>query len=190
MTRRQRRFVEEYLIDGDAAAAARRAGYAPRSAETWGRKLLRHPAVAAALGAREGVAAERLSITAERVLRQYARIAFADLRRIADWDGDAIRPRPAKALRDDDVAAIAEMTLGGAGGRSRVKLYDKKWALEGLARHLGLLGPRRLAAALDIEAEGPRAQELILERLARLAEEIAAEPDAPEDTAGATGEVP
>jgi phage terminase small subunit len=189
MTRRQRRFVEEYLIDGDAAAAARRAGYAARSAETYGRKLLRHAKVTAALAAAQGAAAERLDITAERVLRQYARIAFADLRRIGDWDGETFRPKPANALGDDDVAAIAEMTFGGPGGRSRIKLYDRKWALQGLARHLGLFGGGRPAAGPDGEPDGRRKQEIILERLARLAEEIAAEPDEP-DEAAAAGEAP
>ena len=42
---RQKRFVEEYLLCGDAAEAALAAGYAPRVAASQGERLLRSPAV-------------------------------------------------------------------------------------------------------------------------------------------------
>lgn len=42
---RQRRFVEEYLISGDAAQAAQAAGYRTADAGARGEKLLRDPAV-------------------------------------------------------------------------------------------------------------------------------------------------
>ena len=42
---RQKRFVEEYLVCGDAAEAAAAAGYSPRSAAAQGERLLRDPAV-------------------------------------------------------------------------------------------------------------------------------------------------
>ena len=42
---RQKRFVEEYLLCGDAAEAAAAAGYSPRAAAAQGERLLRDPAV-------------------------------------------------------------------------------------------------------------------------------------------------
>ncbi len=42
---RQKRFVEEYLICGDAAEAAAAAGYSPKAAAMQGERLLRDPAV-------------------------------------------------------------------------------------------------------------------------------------------------
>ena len=48
LTPKQRRFVEEYLVDLNAAASARRAGYCPRSpksAAATGSRLLRQKAV-------------------------------------------------------------------------------------------------------------------------------------------------
>ncbi len=42
---RQRRFVEEYLLCGDAAEAAEAAGYSPAGAAVQGEKLLKNPAV-------------------------------------------------------------------------------------------------------------------------------------------------
>jgi len=40
MTPRQRRFVSEFAVDGNAAAAVRRAGYSARSARVNGPRLL------------------------------------------------------------------------------------------------------------------------------------------------------
>lgn len=42
---RQKRFVEEYLLCGDAAEAAEAAGYSPASAAVTGEKLLKDPQV-------------------------------------------------------------------------------------------------------------------------------------------------
>lgn len=49
LNERQRRFVEAYLECGNGAEAARRAGYSPASANSRAAKLMRHPAVRAAI---------------------------------------------------------------------------------------------------------------------------------------------
>ena len=48
---RQSRFVEEYLIDLNATAAAKRAGYSEKTAYALGARLLKHPDVAKAIDA-------------------------------------------------------------------------------------------------------------------------------------------
>ena len=45
LTERQKRFVDEYLLCGDAAEAAVAAGYAPSTAARQGERLLRDPGV-------------------------------------------------------------------------------------------------------------------------------------------------
>jgi phage terminase small subunit len=115
--------------------------------------------------------AARLGITADRVLQEYARIAFADLRRIADWGPDGLMPRNPEALTDADAAAISEITTVGAGTRHyRIKLYDKKAALDAIARHLGMIN----TAARHQESDKPKdlaedARDVLARRLARLA---------------------
>ena len=47
MTLKQKKFVEEYVISGNAADAARRAGYSPRTAYSIGDENLRKPEVLA-----------------------------------------------------------------------------------------------------------------------------------------------
>ena len=45
MTKKQKRFVEEYLIDLNAAQAAIRAGYSPKAAYSIGSENLRYARV-------------------------------------------------------------------------------------------------------------------------------------------------
>jgi hypothetical protein len=122
----------------------------------------------AARAAREIAArADRL---AERVLEEYAHIAFADLRHIVEWGPDGLSIKSLKELSDDDVAAISEIVPGIELGHSRVKLYDKKAALDAIARHLGMFplpARQRENDAPEEEEEDPR--EFLARELARLA---------------------
>jgi phage terminase small subunit len=49
MTDKQKRFVEEYLIDLNATQAAIRAGYSPDTAEVQGYQLLQKTSVSSAM---------------------------------------------------------------------------------------------------------------------------------------------
>jgi phage terminase small subunit len=114
--------------------------------------------------------AARLGVTPERVLQEYARIAFADLRRVADWGPDGLVVKTPEALSDADAAAISEIAAGAGSGGQRVKLYDKKAALDAIARHLGMFArPSRRPeddAPTDLAED---AREVLARRLARLA---------------------
>jgi terminase small subunit-like protein len=115
--------------------------------------------------------AARLGVTPERVLQEYARIAFADLRRFADWGPDGLVLKTTGALSEADTAAISEITTSGAGSRNyRVKLYDKKAALDAIARHLGMFvppaRPQDGGTPPDLAED---AREVLARRLARLA---------------------
>ncbi len=140
MTPRQTFFVLEYLIDLDAKAAAIRAGYAPRHARAHASALLRRPEIADAVRLAMAERAQRCGITVERVIEEYARIAFADLRLVADWGADGEFFAQGTELPDDTAAAIAfigDLTGQRPTGLSRDS-FDKRKALECLARILGL----------------------------------------------------
>ncbi len=68
MTPKQRRFVEEYLVDLNATQAAIRAGYAKSGASVEGTRLLSNAKVAAAVAAAQAKRAERADLTADEVL--------------------------------------------------------------------------------------------------------------------------
>ncbi|MCZ6860512.1 MAG: terminase small subunit, partial [Alphaproteobacteria bacterium] len=78
MTPRQRRFVEEYLVDLNATGAAKRAGYTVRSASDHGYRLLRNPAIAAAVAKAQNKRAARTRVSADRVVTELAKVAFGD----------------------------------------------------------------------------------------------------------------
>lgn len=67
---RQQRFVAEYLIDSNAAGAARRAGYSERTARSIGARLLTHVDVAAAIESGQASTALKTEITQEWVIKK------------------------------------------------------------------------------------------------------------------------
>jgi hypothetical protein len=114
--------------------------------------------------------AARLGITPDRVLQEYGHIAFADLRHIIEWGPDGLRIKALDEMSDADLVAISEIVPGSDPEHSRVKLYDRKAALDAIARHLGMfpVPPRRRNdEAPSDPAEDPR--EVLERRLARLA---------------------
>ena len=142
LTPRQRRFVEEYLIDVDARAAARRAGFSRKSL-SYPSRLMRNPEIARAIAQAMAASAERTGITKERVLAEYAKIAFLDLSQLADWDRDGAVLLDAALVSEDVAAAIAAISelpaaqeTAGEPVRLKVSVFDKMKALEALARLL------------------------------------------------------
>jgi phage terminase small subunit len=69
ITPKQKRFVEEYLVDLNATQAAVRAGYSARTAEQQGARLLGNVKVAAAIQVAQSARSERLRLTQDDVLR-------------------------------------------------------------------------------------------------------------------------
>ncbi len=118
--------------------------------------------------------AARLGITPERVLQEYARIAFSNMRHLAEWGPgeDGMTVKPSSGLDEADVAAVAEIVASASTGKIyRIKLHDKKPVLDAIARHLGMLpktptGPDDDELAQE-EGEDPRVE--LERRLARLA---------------------
>ena len=68
MTRKQDRFVEEYLIDLNAVAAAERAGYSKKSIRSQGSRLLANASVRAAVDAAIAERSNGTWLTAQWVL--------------------------------------------------------------------------------------------------------------------------
>lgn len=147
---RQRSFIAEYLKDKNATAAYMRAyGVAKETAMRAGPRLMEHVGVKAEIDRHLSAVVEQVKhetgITLERVLKELARIAFFDPRKLFDKDGN---PLPITELDDDTVAAIAGLDVmeeyEGSGKDRVLKGYVKKWklqtkdgALDKLMKHLG-----------------------------------------------------
>lgn len=147
LTPRRERFCAEYLIDRDASKAARRAGYKPRHAGQVGYQLLQKTSIRARIDALEAARSVRTLITADRVLREAARLAFADIRHLYREDGTL---KPVHELDDATAATVQTVEtveVEGVGRVRKVKQHSKVQALDKLMRHLGLY--REAAPAAD-----------------------------------------
>lgn len=140
MTPKQERFVEEYLVDLNGTQAAIRAGYSARTANEQAVRILADVSVQKRLTERMQARAERTEITQDRVLKELGRLAFLDIRKAFDATGNL---KPVHELDDETAAAIAglevsEITAGEVtiGNLKKIKLSDKKGALELIGRHL------------------------------------------------------
>ncbi len=136
---RQQRFVAEYLIDQNATAAYKRAGYAAKgnAAEVSACQLLRLPKVARAIDAALTKTLGKLELTAERVLQELSRLTFADVGGFVDENGAAI---PLHKLNEDLRRCI--VGIEWKDGEPKYKLADKNTALGNALKVLGLLRER------------------------------------------------
>lgn len=137
LTEKQKRFVQEYLVDLNATAAARRAGYSEKTADRIGPELLGKTCVSAAIQEAIGKRQSRVEITQDRVLKELAAIAFAKGTDYASIISGVVMMNDTGELTEEQKAAIVGIKQTKEG--VEVKLADKMKALELLARHLGLL---------------------------------------------------
>ena len=144
LTAKQKRFVEEYLIDLNATQAAIRAGYSPDSAKEIGCENLTKPNIRARVDKAMAERSKRTGINSERVLIELARVGLINPANLINFNAATIK---AEAL-EDDLAAIASVkvktipTEEGDIVEREVKLADKLKALELIGRHLGMFNDK------------------------------------------------
>ncbi len=163
---KQMRFVSEYLIDLNGTQAARRAGYSYATANEQASRLLADDNIRHLVKEKMAEREKRTEITQDMVLREFAKIGFADIRRAVTWGssvqvdsetGDAqfaagISLRDSDDLDEDTAAAIAEVSQTKEG--FKFKMHDKKGALESIGRHLGMFKDK-------VEHSGPNGAPLL-----------------------------
>ena len=79
LTGKQQNFVNEYLIDLNATAAAKRSGYSVKAAKEAGYETLTNPHVAAEIAKRRQRMIEKLEITQEMIVQELAKLGFSDV---------------------------------------------------------------------------------------------------------------
>lgn len=150
LTPKQKRFVAEYLVDLNATAAARRAGYSAKTADRIGPELLGKTCVSQAIQEAIREREKRTKITQDMVLRETAKLAFFDIRKMFDKDGkpldipklDADTAAALVGLDVQDVYNFSEDEKQFIGYVKKYKMADKLKALELLGKHLGTWEPK------------------------------------------------
>ena len=141
LTFKQQLFAREYLVDLNATQAAIRAGYSPDTARSLGQRLLTNVDISKFIEAAMARRAERIGVTAERVLQELATLGFASMGDYLTTEENGNHALNFANLSREDMAAIRDVKVGrDAMGRRQiqVKLADKLPALIALGRHLGL----------------------------------------------------
>jgi phage terminase small subunit len=179
LTAKQRAFVNEYLVDLNATQAAIRAGYSPKTANVQGAENLTKPNVTQAIEKAMELREKRTEITADRVLAELAKIAFADgsdfaslvtretedgpVTDVVFYDTDTL-PKDKKAA----ISAIKKTKYGIA-----VETYDKIKALELIGRHLAMFTDK-----LNVSSDNITLKETLNDRLEVVSRALTAPPEA------------
>jgi phage terminase small subunit len=145
LTPKQQRFCEEYMVDLNGTQAAIRAGYSKRTSNEQAVRLLANVSVSAKIFELQKALSKSTGITAERILKEFAKIGFAN---IQDYISAENEITDLSKIEVDKAAAVESITVtettfgtpDNPGVKTKVafKLYDKISALVNMGRHIGL----------------------------------------------------
>lgn len=153
---KQRQFADEYLANGGNAYKAYVAVYGEKNTraavDVAASKLLKSAKIQSYLSQKRNELSNKTLITAERVLREIAKLAFFNPKDFFNSDGSM---KQINEIDDDTAAAItglyvAEIFDGEQGAQrhaiglsKKVKFADKRGPLQDLGKHLGLFVDRK-----------------------------------------------
>lgn len=153
MTKKQKRFVEEYLIDLNATQAAIRAGYSPDSAGQIGEQNLKKLEISNAIAKAMAERSRRTGVNQDRVILELAKIALVNPGKVINTRNATIR----EDATEEDLAAVQSVKVKesysdtGRMTEREVRMSDKVRALELLGRHLGMWNDKLQVTGLEEE---------------------------------------
>ena len=121
VTARQERFIREYLVDLCAAAAARRAGYSPKSARCIGCRLLKVPQIQREVASAIEAQKEDTALRREQVLAELQAVAFGNAS-----DASGAELKVAQKLRALELLGKHLGLFEGIGARQLPKVEIKE----------------------------------------------------------------
>lgn len=145
LTTKQEMFCKEYIIDFNATRAAIKAGYSEKTATAIANQTLTKLYIQEYIQKIMKKREERTEITADMVVKELAKLAFSDTRKLYDEN----RLMLPYELDDDTAATISSFKTRREGDAEEgfyeveeYKRYDKAKALELLGRHLGIFNDK------------------------------------------------
>jgi len=153
--KKHERFCREYVIDHNGTQAAIRSEYSEKTADAQASRLLTNVKISDRIDELDDAKTDELEITQERILKEYAKLAFTnsdDLMLYTDeyiiseqeTEGSpAVYKKVSRAylkphddLTEDQKGVVQEIRETQTG--VAIKLYDKKSALDSLAKIKGM----------------------------------------------------
>lgn len=149
---RQEKFCREYLIDYNATQAAKRSGYSAKTAGSIGERLLKNVEIQKRIEKMKAKDAAKSEITRERIIAEYAKLAFGDVRNVFNEDGSV---KPITELDDTTAAMLTgfdmeKKGLLGMDVTKKIKLSDRRAALDSLCKVLGYNAPEKVVNSVHI----------------------------------------
>lgn len=146
LTARQWAFVREYIVDLNGTQAALRAGYSPKVARVHAARMMTDDNILAEIDRLKTRRADKLELTAEKVLAEIMRLAFTDIGQAFTPEG-ALKPlheMPEDVRRAISAVEVDELVVDGAaiGRTKKIRFWDKRGSLELLGKHLKLFTER------------------------------------------------
>jgi phage terminase small subunit len=155
----QRLFIEAYLVSKNITKAAIAAGCKERSAHAVGWKWFNKTEIRAEIDARLAASFDRYAVTSDRIIRELALIAFANIGDFIAVQADGSLVVDFGTATREQMASmksieIDERTIDGAAlGARRIKISmsDKRQALMDLAKIARMLPADRLEHSGSVE---------------------------------------
>ena len=140
---RQSRFIDEYILDGNATQASIRAGYARAGAGQTGANLLKHPQIAAAIASAKHQRSTATAIDAAWVLRE----AVSLYRRCMQEVRPVLHPKTRQQMKDD--AGNLLFTFNAAAAARALELVGKHTDVGAFEERITLTGELSLIDRLN-----------------------------------------
>jgi phage terminase small subunit len=138
LKRRQKRFVEQYVIGCSGAEAMRQCGYKGLHPNAKAGKWLSRPEIRAAIQERTEFYLQDTAARSHKTIGQVVAIAYADPRKVVDPEtGKAV---PLEKMDPETAAAISSVEVenisidGESGVRYKYRFWDKNKALDRLGQ--------------------------------------------------------
>ena len=166
--KKHERFCREYVIDHNGTQAAIRAEYSEKTAKEQASRLLTNGNILARVEELDQAKTDELEITQERILKEYAKLAFTnsdDLMLYTDEyiisepetdETPAVYKKVSRAylkphddLTENQKGVVQEIRETQTG--IAIKLYDKKSALDSLAKIKGMFVDKHEVTGKDGE---------------------------------------
>jgi phage terminase small subunit len=144
LTPKQEKFAAKYVECGNATKAYRYSydcsNKKPATVNRLAKYNLDNVKIATRIKELQEVTAQKLLVSDKSVLREFVRIATADIRNIFDEDGNLL---PIHEIDKDTARAISNIKVVTRNGKvveyvHNIKFNNKVHALDSLAKHLGL----------------------------------------------------
>jgi len=148
LNEREKLFVKHYPLENfNGTKAAIKAGYSAKTARQQATRMLTKVSIRTALAKSLEPKAKKLELTKDRLMQEVARLAFSDIRNVAEFDSSGMKLKASgeglltEPLTDDAAATIASITQSDTqnGRNISVRLWDKTKNLELAARIVNIL---------------------------------------------------